>query len=316
MDIIRSTKEDVPEIIEVLKASLGENDLPLSQEIWNYKHEENPFGRSLVLLAKEDNKIVGVRAFMRWQWHSGIHKYSAFRAVDTATHPEHRGKGIFKKLTLKAVEIGKKNRDHFVFNTPNEKSRPGYLKMGWEPVGKIKVGVKPCFGSLLKSKKKLPVYKHSLKIPVSELETLCAEWNRTLASATELYTPKSAAYLNWRYENNPLQNYEVYSDNAVYIAGYVKKRGNLKELRISECIFDTAQKVGKESIKEKMQEWSKKFGTQVITFSPQHYSDWYTLKGNFGPILTLRNLNLSSGENEEFLKINRWANSLGDLELF
>ena len=316
MEIVRSTEEDVNEIVEVLKASLGENDLPLSQEIWNYKHSENPFGASLILLAKEKNKIIGVRAFMRWQWQFGMEMYSAFRAVDTATHPKHRGKGIFKKLTLTAVEVGKKNRDHFVFNTPNEKSRPGYLKMEWKPVGKIKVGLKPCFRSFLKLKKQLPVYRHFLKTPVSELELLCTEWNKRMESSSELFTPKSANYLSWRFENNPLQNYEIYSENGVYMAGYVKKRGNLSELRISECIFDSGRKSCKKNVKRKMREWSAKFGTQVITFSPQHYSDWYSFKGNFGPVLTLRDLNLSSVENTRFLDIKRWGNSLGDLELF
>ena len=31
----------------------------------------------------------------------------------------------------------------FVFNTPNDKSRPGYLKMGWEEVGRVPITVRP-----------------------------------------------------------------------------------------------------------------------------------------------------------------------------
>ena len=31
----------------------------------------------------------------------------------------------------------------FVFNTPNDKSRPGYLKMGWREVGRLPVAVRP-----------------------------------------------------------------------------------------------------------------------------------------------------------------------------
>ena len=99
MQIKKASKEDLPEIIKVLKASLGENDLPLSEEIWNYKHRDNPFGKSIMLVAEKDNKIAGVRALMRWEWKVGERNYSAFRAVDTATHPDFQGKGIFKKLT-------------------------------------------------------------------------------------------------------------------------------------------------------------------------------------------------------------------------
>ena len=135
MQIREADHSDIPEILGVLKASLGETSSKKTEEVWRFKHIENPFGESLVLVAEEDNKIIGVRAFMRWEWQRGEEVYSAFRAVDTATHPGHQGKGVFKKLTLKALEIGGKRGDHFVFNTPNSQSKPGYLKMGWNEVG-------------------------------------------------------------------------------------------------------------------------------------------------------------------------------------
>src|SRR5680860_587937 len=130
--IIREAKEvDIPEIVKVLRASLGEQDLPLSEGIWNYKHVKNPFGRSLVLVAEENGVIAGVRAFMCWEWQCLNKSYATYRAVDTATHPNYQGQGIFKKLTLKAIELAKEQGVQFIFNTPNEQSRPGYLKMGW-----------------------------------------------------------------------------------------------------------------------------------------------------------------------------------------
>src|SRR5690606_36927640 len=51
------------------------------------------------------------------------------------------GKGIFKKLTLALVEFCKERQDHFVFNTPNEQSKPGYLKMGWEEAGRLPISL-------------------------------------------------------------------------------------------------------------------------------------------------------------------------------
>ncbi|MDH5380092.1 MAG: hypothetical protein OEW75_04520, partial [Cyclobacteriaceae bacterium] len=35
---------------------------------------------------------------------------------------------------------------HFIFNTPNEKSRPGYLKMGWVDAGRLPVYFRPVAG--------------------------------------------------------------------------------------------------------------------------------------------------------------------------
>ena len=143
MKIREASKDDTSGILNVLKASLGETSSRKTERVWNYKHVNNPFGKSLVLLAEENNQVIGVRAFMRWKWQYGENIYSALRAVDTATHPDHQGKGVFKKLTLKALEIAGEMGDHFVFNTPNTQSKPGYLKMGWKEVAKLNVRLVP-----------------------------------------------------------------------------------------------------------------------------------------------------------------------------
>src|SRR5688572_28823803 len=137
-----ATQMDEPAIIELLKRSLGESLIPISEKFWNWKHNQNPFGSSYVLLAEENDQIIGVRAFMKWKWRWKGELYSAIRAVDTSTHPDHQGKGIFKKLTLHQLEICKQKGEHFVFNTPNNDSRPGYIKMGWVQQGKMPLKIK------------------------------------------------------------------------------------------------------------------------------------------------------------------------------
>lgn len=318
MLIRKARPEDIPEIISVLKASLGEADLPLSSEIWNYKHVINPFGESIVLVAEENKKIAGVRAFMRWKWQSGEKIYSAFRAVDTATHPDFQGKGIFKKLTLRAVEMGIESKDHFVFNTPNDKSRPGYLKMGWEQIGNLKVGLQPAWNSFYRINRKNFRYtiNRIANNPGQQIDKLCTGWNSNLKEREKNFTPKSYQFLAWRYENNPLQEYEVYSSPDLYLAGYVKKRKNIKELRISECIFRQDKKEHK-LIHRIIKEWSSKFGVQVISFSPDLFpSPMFSLSGNFGPILTIKNLNLKEKDLNAKREIKNWNYSIGDLELF
>ncbi len=315
--IIREAKEvDFPEIVTVLKASLGEQDLPLSEEIWNYKHVDNPFGRSLVLVAEDNGIIAGVRAFMSWKWQYLNKSYSAYRAVDTATHPDFQGKGIFKKLTLEAIELAKQQEDQFIFNTPNEQSRPGYLKMGWETVDKLKVALKPAYASFWKFYIKDISYSVSNNSKAKDLQLLCELWNSKLETSQGLFTPKSMEYLQWRYQANPLQQYEVFIDNGIYMAGYVKKRRGFKELRIAECIFDDNE-INKKKINSLINLWCSKFGIQVISYSPESLNLSLTLvNSKIGPILTLRDLNLSKKELGTFTKVNNWNYSLGDLELF
>jgi hypothetical protein len=52
---------------------------------------------------------------------------------------------------------------------------------------------------------------------------------------SHLYT-EVAAYLKWRFEENPMQKYHVVSTNDWYIAMYIKKHRFFKELRIVEVI--------------------------------------------------------------------------------
>ena len=133
--------EDTPRIVDLLKLCLGEGSVPRTAEFWDWKHRQNPFGESPVLLAEADGELIGVRAFMRWRWTDGEDVVESVRAVDTATHPEHRGKGIFTRLTLGLLESLRGEGAEFVFNTPNAQSTPGYLKMGWHVYGRVPVAV-------------------------------------------------------------------------------------------------------------------------------------------------------------------------------
>lgn len=315
MEIREATESDISEIISVLKASLGETKLQKSERIWKFKHLENPFGPSLVLLAIEDEAVIGIRAFMRWKWQLGDQEYSAFRAVDTATHPQHQGKGVFKKLTLKAIEIAVERGDHLIFNTPNSQSLPGYLKMGWKEVGKLKVKVIPV-SPLKWNFRKSGIEYHTRKgSSEKDISSLAAVHNSFHSGKNHLFTPKTAGYLKWRYEENPLQEYEVITGHGFYLAAYVKEHKHFRELRIVEHLFNSPKDLRK--LKGQVEMLSRKFGVQLISYgeigskiSP------LSVSGNFGPVLTFRNLTLEDDLQKRCLSLNNWSYSLGDLELF
>lgn len=313
MQIREATEQDIPEILEVLRASLGETSSKKTEAVWRYKHVENPFGKSLVLVAVENDSIIGVRALMRWKWQLGKKVFSTFRAVDTATHPKHQGKGVFKKLTLQAIEIVKENGDDFIFNTPNTQSLPGYLKMGWESVNKLKIQIK-----LANPIHWLTNYRSETFYDIDNIDcgdqatNLIPKFNNLKAGENKLFTLKSLEYLQWRYENNPLQKYEVKGDQDYYIAGYIKEHKYFKELRITEHIFN--DDTGFQKINRVVNELSKKFGAHIIT--SEGLNSGFGFPGNYGPVLTLRDVNLSSNLKNKLMLLNNWSYSLGDLELF
>jgi predicted N-acetyltransferase YhbS len=307
MLIREATVLDISEILEVLKASLGETSSKKTESVWRYKHVDNPFGKSLVLVATENGKIIGVRAFMRWKWQKGEQLYSAFRAVDTATHPDHQGKGVFKKLTLKALKIGRERGDHFVFNTPNSQSKPGYLKLGWEGIGRLKVQVRPL--NLLKFKNDTIEFRLSDEITV--VSNLLNSNHDFLKESGKLFTPKDLDYINWRYLNNPLQKYHIVYDSDFFIAGYLKERKNFSEFRISEAI--TSEK-GKIQAKSAILNLAKSSTANFLSLSPNSGIQFKIgITEKIGPVLTYKPINLTQ---PEFTDLNTWNYSLGDLELF
>lgn len=311
MIVRESNPNDTAAIIQLLQLSLGESLLKKTAAIWEYKHLRNPFGKSYVLLAEEDSKLIGVRAFMQWQWQLENKVWTSYRAVDTATHPKYQGKGIFKKLTLKALDDVQKKEDCFVFNTPNNQSRPGYLKMGWKEVGKINVAVVftfcYCFRLLAKA-------KIAQKANDSKLEALCQLHNTDLKYKNVIFTPKSVSYLKWRYEENLLQKYHLISTPNFYIAMYIKKHVFFSELRVVETI-GSFKKENHSEICNSIIEYAFKNKCWLITLEDKSLFR-IRLYGAFGPKLTLKSLTSNAAFIKSALNIKNWKYSIGDLELF
>jgi N-acetylglutamate synthase-like GNAT family acetyltransferase len=312
MIIRKGTISDIPQIIQLLKDSLGESLIPKSQELWNWKHRANPFGESPTLVATTDNQIVGVRTFLRWEFTDGSRLIKACRAVDTAIHPEYQGKGLFKKLTLELVESVKAEGINLIFNTPNSASLPGYLKMGWEKWGKLPLKLDFHFNSGQNKHPTTPQHWEEIEILISRIES-------EKSSSDELNTNLKTGYLAWRYRDCPLFPYYFISDNNSYLLFYRIKEGKMgRELRISD--FFTVGELSentKMELREKLNLAEKLAGARFTSYSGSKFTTEKVLDLGIlpvvpmGPIVTLRHLD------DSFNPLNQhWNWSLGDLEVF
>lgn len=141
LTIVAASPEHEGQILALGRRALGWADDPRVTDLYRWKHDLNPAGRSPRWVALDGDRVVGFRVMMRWRFSEAGSPVTAVRAVDTATDPAHQGRGVFRRLTLHAVETLTAEGVDFVFNTPNSKSRPGYLKMGWVEWGRPPVGV-------------------------------------------------------------------------------------------------------------------------------------------------------------------------------
>lgn len=235
------TYEDRDEdaVLRLLAASLDRGPTGArTAGFFRWKHLENPFGRSLMLVADAGGDIVGLRAFMRWEFIAGGERLRAVRAVDTATHPSFQGRGIFTRLTMDAIELLRADT-HFIFNTPNEKSLPGYLKMGWRTVDAVPVHVRP--RPLRMATRLAGLRRSSHRAGGDDASDELTSYSGALPGADgRIETIRSAEYLSWRYAATPSLGYRTVRAGDACAIYRVRPRGRLVEATVAEVFADNA----------------------------------------------------------------------------
>ncbi|QOI97873.1 MAG: GNAT family N-acetyltransferase [Flammeovirgaceae bacterium] len=302
MEIRPAQEGDIPAIVELLKLSLGESRMPKSEAFWRWKHLENPFGKSPVLLAIEGDKLIGVRAFIRWEWKQGDKIYKTVRAVDTATHPEHQGKGIFKKLTLDLVHQCREEGIDFIFNTPNTNSKPGYLKMGWSALGRLNINFRPVFRLLTRTASDFEEQFRWNEEAVNRLQYL--------SSSNVMVTHHKPGFFHWRYGSNPNVRYYMAGNEKVglYIIFRIKPIRLGTEFRVVNMITPNA--ITKKQFDAVLMPAVKQVGPCLITYAGEQILPGF-ISMKVGPVVTIHSLNI-----DKPLSFGVWKPSLGDMEVF
>lgn len=312
MLIRKGEESDLPKIISLLKSSLGDSLIPKSESLWNWKHRENPFGKSPVLVAEVEGEIIGVRAFLHWEFIVTGKVIKSCRAVDTAVHPDYQGKGVFTKLTRSLIEQLKSEGVDLIFNTPNASSMPGYLKMGWEKWGKLPLKLDFHFGLGKNNHPLQPESWNKIRHLVDQIEDLK---NFPGISQTHL----KSGYLKWRYLDCPLFPYYYISDFRSFLLFYRIKESKMgRELRITDLfILDGFEKKQKSHLEKALAYYQKLSGARFTSFSGLRYPEQKALNlgalpiFDIGPYVTLRKV-----KEDIDLQVLDWKWSLGDLEVF
>lgn len=305
------TEEDIPQIILLLRESLGESLIPKSEALWKWKHLDNPFGKSPILVAEEEDKIIGVRAILKWEFNQEGKTIRACRAVDTAIHPDFQGKGLFTKLTLDLIDQISADGIQLIYNTPNTQSLPGYLKMGWEKWGNLPLKMKFHMGS--------SGSKKEFSSDWSTIQNLISEIEKKENSPSRIQTRLVPGFLNWRYANCPLFPYQFISDGESYLLIFRIKDGKMgRELRITDLFtLDSFGKIQKKELHKELKSIQKQSASRFTSLSGLDNSNQQAIDLgilpvlSIGPVITLRKVS----EDSEPMNLN-WGWSLGDLEVF
>ncbi|MCL4708228.1 GNAT family N-acetyltransferase [bacterium] len=247
--VCRYDAEAIPEVLKLVKVTLGnEGAVRKTEAFWRWKHEDNHFGSSYGLYASDATQAlaVGLRVLMRWQFCTKDGQMlRAVRAVDTATHPAYQRLGIFSKLTRQAIEDLRQEGVDLIFNTPNARSLPGYLKMGWQIVAKwpLYIRVLKPVRMLSRRLKPIPASQQIIKFDEffapsimpwqafveryrEDISKLVVNWEQQRRQAG-FRTQKDFNYLQWRYGQHPHLTYGIYAwEDSGTLAGFAVLRPN------------------------------------------------------------------------------------------
>lgn len=317
-----ATMADRPAIIELCRASLGWVEEDPNEAFFSWKHDQNPFGASPSWVAvTPDGSLAGVRVFLRWAFTSPDGRsVSAVRAVDTATHPDWQGKGIFTRLTLGGLEQLADEGLDVVFNTPNDQSRPGYLKMGWSEVGRVPVALRVRSVTraprLVGARAAADLWSRPVDVALDASEALSAhdELQRLLDAVDTprgLATARSVEYLQWRYSFEPLRYRALplgdhLRDGLVLFR--VRRRGTATELTICDVLAPRGASA-RSAIGYLLRRSDADYA--IRCHGPGSARDGFVPASRLGPILTWRPVNRPGVPSLSELSL-----TLGDVELF
>ncbi len=315
VEVRRARPEDEAAAVALCGEVLGHADDGFG-DLFQWKHRDNPFGTSPMWVAVDRGRVVAVRVFMRWQFIRNGAPVAAVRAVDTATHADYQGRGLFTALTLQGLAELEDEGVEFVFNTPNDKSRPGYLKMGWHEVGRLApvAAIRPlALGRVLRSRVPASLQPDELSVGMSVHDWLATDGlQRALARRGgpaahdgTLATQLTDEFVRWRF-GAPLQPCRVIVRGAAVVVVERRRRGQVVEL---VCLLGIGpQRAVDRLLRRTMREVG---ADTAIRLGPASVLTGFVRLPGVGPRLTCRML-----QPDPAPKLPEWSLTLGDVVLF
>lgn len=223
------TPEDAPGVREVLQATYGNKATPAAVYDWwslGYAPADHGF-----MVAEADQRIVGVQPMELFPYADGDTSLLGGMLTGVAVHPDFRRRGIFMGLVQACEAAAWQRGAAFVTTMPNERSQPGFIKMGYVDLGRRRLLMRLLRPGPL-GRLKAPVVGHLGGWLAGGLQWIWARMETTPGvSVREVAAPgqgwdglfqrqatclpglglcRSASWLKWRYAMAPGRQYRCF----------------------------------------------------------------------------------------------------------
>jgi GNAT superfamily N-acetyltransferase len=216
-----------------------------SERHWEWEFKENPSGPGEILLAVDQDRIVGHYAVIPQRFKVKGRRVMGTLSLDTMVHPDYQGQRIFTRLALALYDdIGGKGMP-LTYGFPNKNSIHGIVnKLRWEEIAVLPVLQKTIdskrvisrvtgsrlagrAGSLLMGSKRIkdrpPPEGEGWRI--EEIASFGREFDEIFkrgAAGMDVVLVRDSQYLDWRFIRKPENDYEcfaIYGPKGLY--GYI-----------------------------------------------------------------------------------------------
>lgn len=249
----------IPELVDLAAVEYGDAEIANGNYL-NWQYLENPAGEAIIVVARsEDGQLAGQYVVIPTEFRVGSERIKGSVSLNTLTHPDFRGQGLFTKMANETYAACKREGLKLTLGYPNRNSYPGFVrKLQFRHIGNATVMFRPL--RVLKLAASLSALKGAEKYAASELEDWPVNDFRSRAGSIELLpldfqedsvaydelansiqrprysVHKSAAFASWRYDGIPTRRYQAFQarDESGMKAVCVARQRKVKGI---ECVF-------------------------------------------------------------------------------
>jgi hypothetical protein len=298
---------DIDEYIDLILSEYGDTVDTSKPEYIKWQYHDNPAGEACMYLSIADNKIVGAYSILPIGLIIDGEETLGSVSVNTLTHKDYRGvnKRIFTTLAEITYNYAFKDRGiKNVYGVPNQNSYLGFTKiLGFKDIGYMDLLIKiNNLGNILRLKNRFvpvrlfnlvsKIFRANIKLNKTRDDNLHIKtidrfddrfdefWNENKGLFSN-FVARTKEYLNWRYVDNHVRRYEIFSanDNTGKIRGYIVcrqteikgiKTGLIGDLLVAQNDVDVTDLLIKQAQDYFYQEDVDMFGVLMFNHIPYY----------------------------------------------
>lgn len=135
-----STPADAEKIHDLMATCFGLRRPPRFEH-WRYA--DPPFGQSLSFIAVDGDRCIAHEALLPTRMQLGKETVLGAQSMDTMTHPDYRGQGVFVATARACFEVAAERGIELLYGFPNGLSLHGLLRLNWDHTGDIQQWTRP-----------------------------------------------------------------------------------------------------------------------------------------------------------------------------